>query len=88
MHKINISFDSSNQQYRINFACRVMLAGRTQTRAFDNCFEMWDGHEVAAKIYRRALKNPKLMAAMPKYLDIELCRRDYEAFIAKKIIQH
>ncbi len=73
--------DPKGTARRVNAACQFMLSGRPSTRAFDNCFEMWDSHMVAAKVYRRALNNSVLMAAMPLYLNIELCRKDYEEFL-------
>lgn len=71
-------YDPKQQDYRVEFAVRVILSGTNTTRRFDTCFEMNDGKQVAARIYRRALKNPRLMAALPKYLNIEMCREDYE----------
>lgn len=67
-------YDPKQQSYRVDFACSVILSGREITRKFDTCFEMGDGDEVCARIYRRALKNPRLMAALPKYLRVESCR--------------
>jgi hypothetical protein len=72
-------YDPAQQSYRVAFACAVMLAGRNTTRTFDSCFEMGDGNDVAARIYRRALKNPRLMEVFPKYLDINLARENYVA---------
>jgi hypothetical protein len=73
-------YDSKEQRDRVDFACRVILSGAETTRNFDGCFENDDNRQVAAHVYRRALKNPKLMAALPRYLDVELCQRDYEKF--------
>lgn len=55
-------------QDRINIACKVILSGKPTTRNFDNCFEMGDGDEVMRGVYQRALKNPKLKEALPRYL--------------------
>lgn len=48
-----------------NFAGRVSLAAfyisqrRESSRAFDTCFEMYDGDAVAVALFRRAQKNPR-----------------------------
>lgn len=55
-------------QARVNYAVRVMLAGRNTSRRFDSCFENGDGDAVVAGIYKRAQRNPKLMAILPKYI--------------------
>jgi hypothetical protein len=54
--------------YRVNFAASVISSGRATTRNFDNCFENWDGDAVAVALYRRARKNPKLRAALWRYI--------------------
>jgi hypothetical protein len=53
---------------RVNHACAVMLAGRSANRAFDTCFEMYDGAAVVLAIHRRAQGNAELRAALPRYL--------------------
>lgn len=55
-------------QDRINFVCATMRRGSATTRNFDSCLEMGDGDEVAAGVYQRALANPRLMEALPRYL--------------------
>ena len=71
-------YDAAQTGYRVKFACAFILAGRRDSRLFDTCFEMGDGSKVSARIYRRALKNPRLMESMSRYLDVARCRRDYE----------
>ena len=34
---------SGGYQYRVNFAAAYMVRGITNSRALDNCFEMFDG---------------------------------------------
>jgi hypothetical protein len=53
-------------QYRVNFAAAYMVRGITNSRALDNCFEMWDGDIVVTALVRRAAKNPKLYAAIAR----------------------
>lgn len=53
-------------QYRVNFAAAYMVRGITNSRALDNCFEMFDGDLVVTALVRRAMKNPKLHAAIAK----------------------
>lgn len=55
--------------YRVDFAARVISSGqRSTTRAFDTCFEMYDGDAVAVALYRRSRRNPKLRANIWRYL--------------------
>lgn len=70
---------TGSRQDRVDFACAFVLSGRVTTREFDACFEMGDGDEVAARVYRRALSSPALMDAVKRYLNLESMRRAYEA---------
>ena len=54
---------------RVNYAAEVIAAGRSTSRAFDNCFENSDGDAVAAAMVRRAQKNPRLAANLWRYID-------------------
>lgn len=54
---------------RVAYAAATIIAGREATRSFDNCFENYDGSYVAAALVRRAAKNPRLAANLPRYLD-------------------
>lgn len=67
-----------NAQDRINYACLIIAKNSTSNRSFDNCFEMGDAKLVAAGVYKRALKNQKIMANLHNYLNIELCKIDYQ----------
>jgi len=69
---------SKETKARVNFAVSVMLRGGNTTRNFDGCFENDDNRQVASLVYRRALKNPRLMKVFPRYLCLESCRADYE----------
>lgn len=53
---------------RVAYAAATIAAGRRTTRSFDNCFENWDGDEVAVAVYRRSMKNPKIAANLFRYL--------------------
>jgi hypothetical protein len=59
---------------RVEYAVRVMLSGASTTRRFDGCFENDDSDLVAARVYRRALRNPRLMEVFPRYLPGKLRR--------------
>jgi hypothetical protein len=72
---------------RVNFAVRVILRGGNTTRNFDGCFENDDSTQVAAGVYRRALKNPRLMQALPRYLDLESCRDSYNKVMLRQTAQ-
>lgn len=53
-------------QYRVNFAANYMMRGITNSRALDNCFEMFDGDFVVTALVRRAMQNRKLWEAIAK----------------------
>lgn len=65
-------YDTENFAGRVNYAATVMVRGGSSTRHFDTCFEMCDGDLVAVALYRRAENNPKLAAALPRYLSPNL----------------
>ena len=49
---------------RVNYAATCIMAGRTHTRTFDNCFEMSDGDYVVEALMRRAENNQLLSKAI------------------------
>lgn len=67
MSRIN---DPENFRGRVNYAAKVIAYGRRPTRAFDNCFENYDGDEVATAILRRSKKNARLAANLQRYLSL------------------
>jgi len=62
--------DPENFRGRVNYAAKVIAYGRSPTRAFDNCFENYDGNEVATAILRRSRKNARLAANLQRYLSL------------------
>jgi hypothetical protein len=48
---------------RVNYAHEALLK-RKHIRAFDDCFENYDGSYVVASLMRRAAHSPELMAAI------------------------
>lgn len=62
--------DPENFRGRVNYAAQVIACGRRPTRAFDNCFENYDGDEVATAILRRSRKNARLAANLQRYLNL------------------
>lgn len=62
--------DPENFRGRVNYAAHVIAYGRRPTRAFDNCFENYDGDEVATAILRRSKKNARLAANLHRYLSM------------------
>lgn len=62
--------DPENFRGRVNYAAKVIAYGRRPTRAFDNCFENYDGDEVATAILRRSRKNARLAANLQRYLSL------------------
>lgn len=82
-------YDEKQQNYRVQFACQTMLnyanskyatASPNPSRKFDTCFEMGDAEAVAAKVYRRALKNPKLTNVLHKFINVEMAKKSYEEY--------
>jgi hypothetical protein len=63
--------DPGNFAGRVAYAASVIANGRPTSRAFDNCFENYDGDEVSAILVRRAAKNSKLAANIWRYLNQE-----------------
>ena len=57
---------SGDFQYRVSFAAAYMVRGITNSRALDNCFEMWDGDLVVTALVRRAMKNRRLWDAIAR----------------------
>lgn len=51
---------------RVNYAEHCFLTHTTNSRAFDDCFEQWDGSAVVTALVRRAKTNPVLFAAIAK----------------------
>lgn len=66
---------------RVKFAASYISQGRESTRAFDTCFEMYDGTAVALALYRRAKARPETKLA--KNLWRYLAREDLEACAAE-----
>lgn len=65
MPVININNSAKDRE---NYLCAAMLRGSKTNRNFDNCLENNDADLVAANVWKRALRNPRLMAVLPKYL--------------------
>jgi len=61
-------YDPAAFRYRVDYAARCLIQGRTHTRTFDSCFEMGDGDEVVAALMQRALHNPRLDQAIRQWL--------------------
>lgn len=75
-------YDPENFQGRVNLAAQYIAQGKDVScnRTFDTCFEMNDGEVVAAALYRRAQKNPKLAQNMPRYLGMDIVKENAEQF--------
>jgi hypothetical protein len=70
-------YEQDNFAGRVKMAASYISQGRESTRAFDTCFEMWDGDAVAVALVRRSRKNPntKLAANIWKYIARDTCER-------------
>lgn len=67
---------------RVAFAAAVISRKGTNSRGFDTCLEMYDGHEVAAALVRRAKARPDgaLAQHLFDYISKDLALEDFEAF--------
>ena len=54
-------------QNRVHVAQQAFLSGKVGSRAFDTCFEMYDGAYVVTALMRRAEADPLLMAEILAY---------------------
>lgn len=70
---------------RVNYAAAVIANKRTPTRSFDNCFENYDGDAVAAALMRRAERNQRLRENMPKYISMDLARKNFEEYRGRNL---
>lgn len=64
-------YDSDNFKGRVNLAAAYISKGFSgESRTFDTCFEMHDGHVVAVALVRRAVANPtgRLATNLFKYI--------------------
>lgn len=68
-------YDPAAFRYRVHYAARCLMQGRTHTRAFDTCFEMGDGDEVVAALMQRARHTPRLDQALRRWLTPDGFRR-------------
>jgi hypothetical protein len=78
-------YDPDNFAGRVNHACAVILSGRRTNRTFDTCFEMYDGAAVAAAVYQRAEKNPRMMEALPRYLCVVSAKKAAEDYKGRRM---
>lgn len=69
-------YDPNAFRNRVEFAAAHISAGRGDSRAFDTCFEMYDGDAVAAALIRRIDANPNSMLARNifRYIGEDLAR--------------
>lgn len=64
--------EPDNFRGRVAYAAKVIASGRAPTRAFENCFENYDGDEVSVAILRRAAHNPRIAANLDRYISRKL----------------
>lgn len=60
--------DDGGFRKRVDYAVAVISARRETSRAFDSCFENYDGDAVVYSLIKRAKKNEKLAANLPHYI--------------------
>ena len=61
-------YQEDNFSGRVSYAahCFKTTMGTPQSRAFDTCFEMWDGDAVVTALVRRCETDPALKAAIAR----------------------
>jgi hypothetical protein len=63
---------------RVRRAAGLLKAGKTDTRQFDNCFEMHDGDLVVTALVRQAQADPELAAALyPRFAYWQTTAQEY-----------
>ena len=67
---------------RVDYAARVISKRRETSRAFDGCFENYDGDEVVAALILRARRNERIAANLPRYICAESIATVGQAFAA------
>ena len=72
---------------RVNYAASVISRGRGTGRAFDGCFENWDGDAVAAALMRRAEKNEKLCANLFRYINQQIATEAYDRYKERDLVE-
>lgn len=60
-------YDENAFSQRVAYAKRCILAGTTEGRSFDTCFEMGDGSFVMVRLWQEAIKNPVLAERLKGY---------------------
>jgi len=60
-------YDSDAFSTRVSYAKRCILSGNTNTRAFDTCFEMYDGGFVMCRLWQEAENDPELAEGLKGY---------------------
>lgn len=80
-------YNENNFSGRVNYAATVILREGNNSRSFDTCFEMYDGAAVAAALWRRAQKNAKLAAILPRYINADMAREDAEQYSGRNLNQ-
>ena len=77
----------NNYAGRVNYAAQIISKGGNTSRAFDNCFENYDGDAVAAALIRRSEKNERLRANLPRYLRMDLAIANFEQYKGKNLTE-
>ncbi|MFO0958236.1 MAG: hypothetical protein U0800_12555 [Isosphaeraceae bacterium] len=72
---------------RVRHAASVISLGKGTGRAFDGCFENYDGDAVAAALMRRAEKNERLRANLFRYINQQSATEAYERYKGRNLVE-
>ena len=64
-----MSFKPQSFEGRVRYAADLIASGARPCRAFDSCFENYDGDAVAAALIRQAASNPDLGKSLGRYIN-------------------
>ncbi len=64
-----MSFKPQSFSGRVRYASDLIASGARPCRAFDACFENYDGDVVAAALIRHAATNPDLAQKLGQYVN-------------------
>jgi hypothetical protein len=73
-----MSFKPQSFNGRVRYAADLIASGARLCRAFDSCFENYDGDAVAVAILRQAATNPDLARNFGRYLNRPRAEADAE----------
>jgi hypothetical protein len=78
---------SENFAGRVNYAASIISRGKGTGRAFDGCFENYDGDAGAAALMRRAEKNERLRSYLFRSINQQSATEAYERYNGRDLVE-